>query len=182
MANIDEIKFIQNKIDYLYEKLEEISFGSNDFALVNKLELEIKELEDELIRKTEPTCSNGIIDLYLDENNSCDEQELYIIRLAGEVDKIGQIEVRYGFVPILGNVGYHLNEEYRGHGYMFQALETLEDILIDKGLEKPIFTVYPENVPSVRTIEKLGGVKIFDEDGYKHYDTYEVDLIEKKTR
>ena len=76
---------------------------------------------------------------------------------------------------MLGNVGAELNKEYRGNRYSLQALELLKDIMIDKGLTKPIFTVRPNNIPSIKTIENFGG-KLIEEE--PDLNIYEVDLLE----
>ena len=51
-----------------------------------------------------------------------------------------------------GHIGYHVYEEYRGHGYAYQACLELRRIL---DLDHLIMTCDPVNIASRKTIEKL---------------------------
>lgn len=120
--------------------------------------------------------SNGIINVGLDSEYFDSNEERYVITLTSSDKVIGNIMVSYKIVDkFLANIQYELVREARGNGYMIQALELLREPLIEKGLSKPYISVDPENIPSVRTIEKFGGKKIDNDDWF---DTYEIDLQE----
>jgi len=67
---------------------------------------------------------------------------------------IGHIVYRYGRDEQLkysGHVGYHVDEEYRGHGYGFKALDDLLSMIEKKEI---IITCDLDNIASQKTIEK----------------------------
>lgn len=67
---------------------------------------------------------------------------------------IGHIVYRYGSDEQLkysGHVGYHVDEEYRGHGYGFKALDDLLSMIEKKEI---IITCDLDNIASQKTIEK----------------------------
>lgn len=55
-----------------------------------------------------------------------------------------------------GHIGYHIDEAYRGHHYAYQACLSLKPFLLAQGLDHVILTCDPDNVASVKTIERLG--------------------------
>lgn len=140
---------------------------------------EMRVIKRKILALKSPNYSNGLLDLYIDDEaqkigRNC---ENYNIALAGTGEIIGYIRVTYDDMSdnFLGNIGFKLSRQYRGNGYMLQALELLNKTMLDKGLKKPIITVEAWNKASVRTIEKFGGKKL-DKDEW--YDSYEVDLCE----
>lgn len=144
---------------------------------INVLRDKIWQLYEEIELLREPDFSNGVIDVYSEEGN----EENYYITVSGNKERIGHIRVTWeSFSRYLGNIGYSLDENYRGHHYTLQALELLRDTMIEKGLTKPIITVYPDNIPSIKTIEKFGGVLIQEANEEQNWNTYEVDLLENK--
>ena len=52
-----------------------------------------------------------------------------------------------------GHIGYHIDEEYRGHHYAVQACLLLKGV-IDK--DHLLITCDPTNIASIKTIEELG--------------------------
>ena len=71
---------------------------------------------------------------------------------------IGRINLRVGdsdHVIIVGHVGYEIAEVYRGHGYALQACRAFAPF-VRTICPSVIITSDPENVASVRTIERLG--------------------------
>lgn len=187
MTDIELKKQIE-ELELKIEDLEELGFSSGEhgekvYRPIFILREKIKELQRMLSLNQFPAYSNGVLDLYLDE--SADKvgkvSENYNITLTGEKRFIGYVRVTYDNMSdnFLGNIGYELKREFRGNGYMLQALEILREPMLKKGLEKPVITVQSDNIPSVRTIEKFGGKKL-DKDEW--YDSYEVDLEEKTNR
>jgi predicted acetyltransferase len=77
---------------------------------------------------------------------------------AGGTD-VGRINLRVGdsyhVEIIVGHVGYEIAEAYRGHGYALQACRAMAPF-VRTIYPSVIITSDPENVASVRTIEKLG--------------------------
>lgn len=75
--------------------------------------------------------------------------------------KVGRCDLRIGENEELyyaGNIGYHVNENYRGNHYAYEACKMLFRIAKDElGIQKLIITCSPDNIPSKKTLEKLGG-------------------------
>lgn len=180
-----KISELKKKLEELENKYLHMSYESH-FSLEGQkvyddLLMEMEEIRKQILVARGPDYTNGVLDLYLDTDADKigKECENYNIAIAGTGNIIGYVRVTYDDMrdSFLGNIGYKLSSRYRGNGYMLQALEILKKPMIDKGLEKPIITVRPDNDSSVKTIEKFGGKKI--DNGEEWYDTYEVDLTEK---
>ncbi len=74
--------------------------------------------------------------------------------------KIGYCDLRMGMNPelrILGQVGYHINEKYRGHHYALKACRLLFECAKEAGMSELLITCNPDNIPSRKTLEALGG-------------------------
>ncbi len=78
--------------------------------------------------------------------------------------RVGYIDLRFGDSEELyyaGNVGYRIQEGYRGHGFAYEACLLLFQIAKDQyQMQSLIITCSPDNVASRKTIEKLGGTLI----------------------
>jgi predicted acetyltransferase len=84
----------------------------------------------------------------------------YLIQQVNSGECVGRCELRTGHSLSLyyyGNIGYRVSEEYRGHGYAYQASVLLMDLAKKCGMDYIIITVSPENTPSKKTCEKLNG-------------------------
>lgn len=94
-------------------------------------------------------------------SNSYVPSEIYGIYRHGESRKIGECDLRIGMNEELyyaGNIGYRIYEAYRGHGYALDAAKTLMEIAKTRhGMSELILTCSPDNIPSRKTLEKLGG-------------------------
>ena len=86
---------------------------------------------------------------------------VYDITLHGMTERIGTCDLRLGMNDRLyyaGNIGYRIYPEWRGHGYAYQACLILFDQAKNVyGIDRLIITCSPGNVPSKKTLEKLGG-------------------------
>ncbi len=56
-----------------------------------------------------------------------------------------------------GNIGYTVFEEYRGHHYAAKACRLLFHLAKKHGMEHLTITCDPDNAPSYKTCEALGG-------------------------
>lgn len=56
-------------------------------------------------------------------------------------------------VQICGHVGYHIDEEYQGHGYATKALVAIMGHIQKLGYTSIVITCDPRNLPSKKTIE-----------------------------
>jgi len=84
----------------------------------------------------------------------------YDIMIHGTNQRIGYIDLRVGHsehLYYLGNIGYRIFEEYRGHYYAYKACLIVFDVAKKIGLSYLIITCDPSNVGSKKTLEKLNG-------------------------
>ncbi len=73
---------------------------------------------------------------------------------------IGRISMRIGsnFNSYYnGNIGYEIEEKFRGNKYAFKACKLILPIAKAHGMNEIILTCDEDNIPSYKTIEKLGG-------------------------
>lgn len=84
----------------------------------------------------------------------------YFDILDREGQKVGNCDLRIGHTEGLyygGNIGYAVEEPYRGHHYAEKACRLLFRLAQRHGLGYLIITCQPSNLPSRRTCERLGG-------------------------
>lgn len=73
---------------------------------------------------------------------------------------IGGCSLRVGHnarTYIAGNIGYHIDEPYRGHRYALKACGLLFELARRHGMDRLIITCAPDNAASARTCELAGG-------------------------
>jgi [ribosomal protein S5]-alanine N-acetyltransferase len=74
-------------------------------------------------------------------------------------EKIGHINLRIGYTDGLyygGQIGYGIDEKYRGNGYAAAACRLLTPVAKAHGMKKLLITNNPVNTASRRVCEKLG--------------------------
>lgn len=79
-------------------------------------------------------------------------------------NRVGKIDLRFdieGDMYYYGHVGYNISKEYRGHNYAYYACKVLFNIAREEfKLNELYITCSPENIPSYKTLVKLGGEMI----------------------
>lgn len=138
------------------------------YRLVNKLDLERMhstfKLEDlnSILKSYEekPTLSDGEIDIYLTMINEGPGFKGKIFLYNTPVE-IGNIEYR-GVTDLqwLGDIGYNIKTPYRGHNYAYKALNLIKEKILSFGITQVTITTHNDNIPSQKTIEKFGGVRV----------------------
>jgi len=79
---------------------------------------------------------------------------------------VGRCDIRFGMNPYMrymGNIGYTIYPPYRGHHYAFHATKLLLS-LAKESMNEVIITCNPDNMASIKTIERLGGELLGIED------------------
>lgn len=71
-----------------------------------------------------------------------------------------------------GNIGYEIDEEYRGHNYAYEATKLVIDVAKKHNMDKLYFSCEYDNIASMRTIEKLGGIFLEENVPSKDYAYY----------
>ncbi|MDZ4992330.1 GNAT family N-acetyltransferase [Clostridium perfringens] len=109
--------------------------------------------------------TDGEIDLKIEEKIASNEEKGYVpsykyrITLHNSNHSIGAIDIRIGYnegTYYGGNIGYMIEETYRGHSYASKACKIIKDVAIAHGMNKLIITCNPDNFPSRKTCEKTG--------------------------
>ena len=75
-------------------------------------------------------------------------------------EKMGRCDLRLGYNEKLyygGHIGYRVEEPYRGHHYAEKACRLLFQLAKRHDMPYLIITCNPDNLPSRRTCERLGG-------------------------
>jgi predicted acetyltransferase len=87
------------------------------------------------------------------------ESVYWLVSDEGEI--LGQINIRHRLTPALedfgGHVGYQIRPSQRGKGYGTMMLGLALDEARRLGLTRVLITCDPDNIASVRVIEKNGG-------------------------
>ena len=71
----------------------------------------------------------------------------------------GEISLRLGESPAmfyLGHIGYHVDAPYRGNHFAARACALSRPFLLECGLQSVVITTDDDNMPSIRTCERLG--------------------------
>ena len=90
--------------------------------------------------------------------------------------RIGQCDLRIGHndrLYIGGNIGYGIDEAYRGHRYAAKACRLLFRQARKHGMDYVIITCDPDNTASARTCELAGGQYLETADIPEDHDMYE---------
>lgn len=109
--------------------------------------------------------SNQTIDIILVSHSNVGWLRRYVwyyfdIYLHNTRTRVGYIDLRIGYseyLYYLGNIGYRIEEAYRGHSYAFQACQLVFQYAAKLKQPYLIITCDPNNIPSRRTLEKLQG-------------------------
>lgn len=138
-----------------------------------------EQLENELtIASSILVACDDELDIY--ELYKYRDHYIYYIVLHDTPLIVGYVGVNYGDGPhVIGNVGYEIYRQYRGHGYARKALELLCDVFFQRGMDLSILVVHPGNVASVKTIEGFGGVLVKTSGTKYGTNVYNVDIKQK---
>ena len=123
---------------------------SRPFADVNVIEGETIDLHCSYI--LEANVEKGYVPAYCFE-----------IAPHGELQTVGRIDLRLGYTEKTyygGNIGYGLQQAWRGHGYAAEACRMLLPLIRRHGMKRVVITCRPDNLPSCGTCENLGAMYV----------------------
>ena len=119
------------------------------------------------------------LELKIIEKNPGNDKEIpfywYNILLKETKEMIGKISLRIGknyHSYYNGNIGYYIEEKYRGHNYAYMATKMLYPLSLAHQQAELILTCNEDNFPSYKTIKKLGGVLLETKEPPKDYFAY----------
>ena len=140
----------------------------------DQLNIKAQEIDRTILLAKDPVAMSNKIDLRTIENDICTKYYIFL----HETDIcIGEIGYRgYHNESIFGDVGYSIDEEYRGNNYSYEALLLLSDWLLKNGIDSFIITVNKNNIPSIKIIEKYGGLLLGEEGEILKYECKTVRL------
>ena len=169
---LSDKELFEEQIALIDSIIKEIEPVPKLYRLVSQLEMEKFRLNTSLasakmelrIYEGTPDLTDGEIDIYI--TNSSNQLPFNgTIYLHGTGIEVGVIDYRG---PIkdkwLGDIGYTIREEHRGNGYAYKALNLISQIIASKGIDHVTITTYKDNIPSVKTIERFGGVITGDDE------------------
>ena len=101
------------------------------------------------------------IKLVKKENDIINNDISYNIIQLSNNKNIGYIDIRPTITPYLyyfGQIGYHIYPEFRGNNYAYKACLLLFELAKKEyNLNEIIITCSPDNIPSLKTLNKLNG-------------------------
>ena len=104
--------------------------------------------------------SGPYVDLHLERLQNKGRTVLFGIFLHNTNVHVGECDLRLDMneeMYYAGNIGYRIYEPYRGNRYAYYACRILLDLAKRKyGMHEIYISCSPENIPSKKTIEKLG--------------------------
>ena len=142
---IKKAKYWQDKNYELYEKIKDM----------NKL----------LVRELPPIKTDGVVDLrkkiVTKEEEIISDYDLY---LHGTDQLIGNMKYSGYHAGPSGDIAYSIEPEYRGNHYANRGLCLMSELLHDHNIEDFWVSIYKDNTPSIKTIERYGAVPIRETD------------------
>ena len=88
-------------------------------------------------------------------------ENIYWIYLKDKSIRIGHIDYQgYHSSMVSGDIGYFIDSRYKGHNYAYKALCLLSSYLHEIGIPDFYISVYHDNIGSIKTIKKYGGMII----------------------
>lgn len=74
---------------------------------------------------------------------------------------MGGFRLRIGYneiIKYLGHLGANVDEEYRGNQYTTRSIKLMLPFVAQHGLDDLIVTCNPDNIASIKTCERAGGI------------------------
>ena len=135
-----------------------------------------------------PQLSNGEIYLVCTSKNPANPEKQWVpayeFAICKNGEKIGDINLRIGYGGVNGSslyyggqIGYGVDEKYRGNGYAVQACQLLAPVAKAHGMTKLLITNNYTNIASKRVCEKLGAKLIRCARVPEWHDMYERGII-----
>jgi predicted acetyltransferase len=112
---------------------------------------------------------DGDLELVLVKTNPYDSINHWVpdyhfeMRHPGQSEVLGTIRLRIGSpeeIKYCGHIGYDVREQFRGNHYAERSCHLLFPLAFSHGLKQVFLNVDPNNLPSIRTCERLGSMRL----------------------
>jgi len=148
-AYIDEDKDL---LYYLFEDRKKVYDSISSLIKIRKCTL-AKDFSDGEICLYE--AKNGIYEIYLVDGSV----------FVGVIEYRGDTNT-YNTFSGLGDIGYEIRREFRGHSYALSALKLLGEKLYNEGIVFVTMLIHNKNISSIKTTVNFGGDLIEQRGGY----------------
>ena len=161
---INDKTMYNEQIDFLNNAIDQIDDTRAMERIKDKLEGEKFRIQTSLgsvnsnlrVYESKPDLTDEEIDIYISESNKSFKGIIYLHNTGIE---IGDIEYRHQCdSKWLADIGYNISPSYRGNNYAYKALKLIEPLIAQIGVKSVTITVREDNIASIKTIEKFGGV------------------------
>ncbi len=138
---------------------------ANFIVINNEMDLRRNNMQPPFTFRKPGRLIDGDLELVLVKTEPADPvtgwvpQYHFEMRHPGEYMPLGLIRFRIGSESSLlyaGNIGYEVNEEFRGHRYAARACRLIFPLAMAHGLKSVWLTVDPHNASSLKTCEIIG--------------------------
>ena len=175
IGNAEKQSAIKKEIENLYAKIRKI----NDERLYKLYDIQYR-LESKIKAKDLiVVAESSEIELRVAKEELINTYYIYSKELSIEIGTItyrGTNDKLYE-----GDISYRIEPDYSGHSYAYKALCLLSDYLYRNGVDHFVISAHRENVASVKTIEKYGGIMLPSDRLYPGIKIYSCDTREKES-
>lgn len=170
---MENLNVLQEELLAKLEMLEQGVMNDKTLAEIRMINRRLYEIR---VASTCKMVKTDELDIY--QEVVSDTEDVFWMSLSNQgLPFIGYVRVHYEDIHY-GNIAYEVKCEYQKNRYALKTLNAIWPIILEKGLERPIFRVAKSNFASIKTILNFGGVPMpFDSEDEI---CYLVDLKEKK--
>lgn len=175
----DKLEFIYFDVSWMFDdpNCESAKYERERREKQAKIKEEYNRLNSQLdilyridfAMKNDPTLSNEILDLYVEDRDSFTQACQYNLFKHGTYEYVGNIRFYGENDSIFGNVSYEIEEQQRGNHYALIGLKLIGPDLAKRGINELFISAEKWNTASIKTIEKFNGKLISDEGGLVQY-------------
>lgn len=178
-----KVKYLRTKclkLDVMIEQILKLSRGLHYLSDNSELSTLFEVFDEELLMSEytlavfengiAPEMSNQDMALYMIDGD--EKNKKYAIFSRDRqicIGEIGYSEINFGEEMKL-NTFYRIFSEFRGNNYALAALNLMSEELYQSGINNLSFLINSTNVPSIKIVEKFGGIITSPKEGLVSYE------------
>lgn len=154
---------LQSKIDQLYENLKYEDDTAQFKIILSQIHGLTEQkacLDDKFFYDSNVIVTSSDELSLLEVPSESPYARQYYIYENATCRKVGKIDYRDYKDDYLGDIGYSIFPDYQGHHYAEKALSLLLHYLEKNNIEQVVINTYDDNIASIKTIERNGGIPI----------------------